>query len=91
MTASAMKEQYFTEIPDNQTWKKIQKVCSPVKTARGWWQFVQEIRNGDKGDIPWKRWCQPESKEFDVLTREQCIDNFGQGKLYTNEPQLSLD
>ena len=70
-----MKEQYFTEAPDDQTWKKLQKVCSPVKTARGWWKFVKEIGNGDEGGIPWKRWCQPESKKFDVLTKEECINS----------------
>jgi hypothetical protein len=73
MTADALKEQYFSGTPDNLTWRKIQKICSPVKTVKGWWDGQQEKLDANDEELPWKRYCQPSSEDFDSLTKEICV------------------
>jgi hypothetical protein len=91
MTEDDLEAQYFTGVPDRTTWRKIRKLCSPVKTVRGWWDGQKEKVDAKDRELPWERYCQPRSEEFDSLTKDICIKTFGQGKLYANDPQLPLD
>ena len=86
MTEDDLEEQYFTGVPDRTTWKKIRKLCSPVKTVKGWWDGQKEKVDAKDGELPWEMYCQPRSEEFDSLTKDICIKTFGQGKLYANDP-----